>query len=167
MVNEGRTRDSGVNRDRSHDNPDAVKTAKRVRPAPLNATVSAQMKKMPRHSTAPEMAVRRELHRRGMRYRVHPECLPGKPDIVFSKARIAVFIDGCFWHGCPAHGTMPKNNRDWWRDKIARNTERDAAKDAELASAGWLCLHFWEHEAPESVADAVQELWKSRRSGVS
>ena len=87
----------------------------RRRPEPLSAAVTAQMKRMPRRDTGPEVGLRRELHKRGLRFRVHVRSLPGRPDIVFTRARLAVFVDGCFWHGCSEHGTLPKNNREWWR----------------------------------------------------
>lgn len=132
------------------------------RPTPLSTTVSDQMKRMPRASSGPELAIRKELHRRGLRFRVNYSKLPGRPDIVFTRARVAVFIDGCFWHACPEHGILPKNNREWWRVKLARNVERDAEKDIVLRDHGWIVLHFWEHENPIDVADAVEHVWRSR-----
>jgi DNA mismatch endonuclease (patch repair protein) len=133
---------------------------------PLNAMVSAQMRRMPRERTKPEMLLRRELHRRGLRFRVNYRKLPGRPDIAFTKARLAVFVDGCFWHMCPSHFTMPKNNAEWWRAKLLRNVERDTEKDALLISMGWLVLHVWEHEDPTAAADAVAALWASRSGAV-
>jgi DNA mismatch endonuclease (patch repair protein) len=79
-----------------------------------------------------------------------------------SKARIAVFVDGCFWHGCAEHGVLPKNNRDWWRTKLETNRERDARKDAELAELGWVALHFWEHEAVPDMVTVVTQRWRER-----
>jgi DNA mismatch endonuclease (patch repair protein) len=131
---------------------------------PLNATVSAQMQRMPRASTGPEMLIRRELHRRGLRFRVNHPRLPGRPDVAFTGARIAVFVDGCFWHACPDHGVLPKNNRDWWRTKLDRNVERDREKDARLGEMGWVAVHVWEHEDPVKAANSIQHLWLSRRS---
>lgn len=110
------------------------------------------------------MLIRRELHRRGLRFRVNHPQLPGRPDIAFTGARVAVFVDGCFWHVCPDHGVLPKNNRDWWRTKLDRNVERDREKDARLEEMGWLAMHVWEHEDPVKVADSIEELWLSRRS---
>jgi len=112
-----------------------------------------------RRDTGPEMALRRALHARGLRYRVdHP--LPfdrrRRADVVFPRARVAVFVDGCFWHGCPEHGTMPKANRAFWREKIARNRARDADTDRRLVELGWTVLRFWEHEDVERAADAVE-----------
>jgi len=133
-----------------------------ARPAPLSQLVSAQMSRMPRASTGPEVLVRRELHRRGLRFRVNHPDLPGRPDVVFTRARLAVFIDGCFWHMCPEHATVPRNNREWWLAKLQRNMERDREKDAALADLGWEVLHFWEHEAPLTVAGVVQARWRQR-----
>jgi DNA mismatch endonuclease, patch repair protein len=137
--------------------------AGRERPAPLNKAVSTQMQKMRRSSTAPEMLIRNELHHRGLRYRVNFALLPGRPDLAFTLARIAVFVDGCFWHACAEHGILPKNNREWWREKLERNVARDREKDQQLDMAGWVVVHIWEHEDPVVAADAIEELWRSRR----
>jgi DNA mismatch endonuclease (patch repair protein) len=136
-------------------------------PVASSAGVSAQMSRMPRAATGPEMLIRRELHRRGLRYRANVAGLPGRPDIVFTRARIAVFIDGCFWHMCPEHSTMPKNNADWWREKLRRNVARDRDKDAKLQSLGWQVLHAWEHEDPFEVATRLEQLWRTRRGAKS
>ncbi len=107
--------------------------------------------------TSPELAVRRLLHASGLRYRVDFAPLGGRrrADIVFTRKRIAVFIDGCFWHGCPIHATRPKANADYWGPKLDRNIERDRETTATLESAGWTVLRFWEHESPEDVATAI------------
>nr|WP_255567587.1 DNA mismatch endonuclease Vsr [Corynebacterium sp. TAE3-ERU16] len=133
------------------------------RPLPLNETVTRQMKKMPRRGSGPELRLRRELFRRGLRFRVNVGGLPGSPDIVFTAARIAVFVDGCFWHGCPIHATSPKNNRRWWEEKIAANRERDRRKDLELERLGWTSLHYWEHDDTEEIADEIEWLWRQLR----
>lgn len=125
------------------------------RPRAKNEMVSAQMSRMPRQSTKPELALRRALHAEGLRFRLHRRDLPGTPDIVFPRQRVAVFVDGCFWHGCPRHGVTPKNNREWWTEKLARNAERDSRKDAELISMGWLPLHLWEHTPVAEMVDIV------------
>ena len=132
------------------------------RPSPKSAIVSAQMSRMPRASTGPELALRRELHARGLRFRTLVRHLPGTPDVVFTRAKLAIFVDGCFWHGCPDHCVKPKNNAKWWVDKLAANVARDRRKDAELATLGWSVLHFWEHSAVEEVADEVERVWLSR-----
>lgn len=133
------------------------------RPPPLNAAVSDQMSRMPRVATGPEILVRRELHRRGLRFRVNHRALPGRPDVAFTRARLAVFIDGCFWHMCPQHGTLPKNNAEWWLAKLRRNVERDREKDDLLHERGWETLHFWEHESAGCVADVIEKRWRELR----
>lgn len=136
------------------------------RPKPLNLLVRDQMRRMSRAGSTIERAVRSELHRRGLRFRVNYRGLPGTPDIAFTRARIAVFIDGCFWHACPVHGTWPVNNREWWRAKLLRNQQRDREKDAALEEMGWLPLHYWEHDDPEEIADEIEWVWRdlTRRS---
>lgn len=134
-------------------------------PAPVTTPqTAARMSRQARRDTAPELALRRELHRRGLRYRVdHP--LPGMPrrraDLLFPRAKVAVFVDGCFWHSCPVHGTKPANNGAWWAKKLRRNVERDLETDAALEAGGWKVLRFWEHtdtpSAAEIVVQAVQE----------
>jgi DNA mismatch endonuclease (patch repair protein) len=137
-----------------------------------------------RRDTGPELAVRRLLHASGLRFRVDYPIRPDpgrliRPDIVFTKARIAVFIDGCFWHGCPEHGRRAAGvNAEYWGPKIARNRERDAEHNVRLASAGWSVLRFWEHEPPAIVATHVADAvsrggcrekpavgWRVQRSG--
>ena len=104
------------------------------------------------------MQLRRELHRRGLRFRVNYPGLPGRPDIVLTRAKIAVFVDGCFWHACPVHGSLPKNNRGWWESKLARNVERDREKDRALEELGWTPRHYWEHDDVDEVADEIEWL---------
>lgn len=118
------------------------------------------MRGIRRRDTAPEKALRSELHRRGLRFRVDfPVATQGRsprPDIAFTRRRLAVFVDGCFWHGCPEHAGPPKKNTDYWGPKIARNIQRDREHDADLAAAGWCVLRVWEHEAVDTTADRVQ-----------
>jgi DNA mismatch endonuclease (patch repair protein) len=112
------------------------------------------------------MAVRRLLHARGLRYRVDA-ALPGmrrRADLVFGTARVAVFIDGCFWHSCPVHGTRPKNNAAWWAKKIETNRERDRDTDERLAAAGWVVVRIWEHEVPEDAAARIAESISHRQT---
>jgi DNA mismatch endonuclease (patch repair protein) len=135
---------------------------KSTMPLPLNAATSARLARQPRSSTKPEVALRRELHRRGLRFRINHAKLPGRPDLSFTRARVAVFVDGCFWHRCPEHGTMPRNNRDWWQAKLDRNVARDRAKDTALTGLGWTVLHVWEHEAIDAAADRVEAEWRRR-----
>jgi DNA mismatch endonuclease (patch repair protein) len=109
--------------------------------------------------TKPELAVRRLLHARGLRYRVdyRPSLnLRGRADIVFTKRRTAIFIDGCFWHSCPIHATSPKANADYWLPKLARNVERDVEATTKLRVEGWTVLRFWEHQPPADIADAIE-----------
>lgn len=110
-----------------------------------------------RRDTSPELAVRRLLHAAGLRYRVDFAPLGGRrrADIVFTRQCVAVFIDGCYWHGCPDHATFPKRNSDYWLPKLARNVERDRETDHSLREAGWTVLRFWEHESPDDVAHRI------------
>lgn len=113
--------------------------------------------------TKPELLLRSALHRRGLRFYVDRAPLPKmrrRADLVFPRKRVAVYVDGCFWHGCPVHGTWPKNNADWWREKIERNQARDRDTDQQLEEAGWTVVRVWEHEGSEAadrVAEVVQE----------
>ncbi len=110
--------------------------------------------------TAPEMAVRRLVHAQGLRYFVSRPPLKGlrrTADLLFPRRRLAVFIDGCFWHRCPDHFQMPATNHAYWEPKIARNVERDRETDSRLAEAGWRVLRAWEHEDPALVADRIQQ----------
>ena len=118
------------------------------------------MRRQGRRDTAPELALRRELWRRGLRYRVDRPPVPGmrrRADIVFSRARVAVYVDGCFWHSCPLHATTPKANREWWEAKLAANVRRDRDTDQRLAQLGWTVVRLWEHEDPMAAADRVEE----------
>ena len=107
--------------------------------------------------TSPELAVRRLVHAAGLRYRVDYSPLGGRrrADIVFTRQRMAVFIDGCYWHGCPQHATLPKRNTEYWLPKLARNIQRDRETDQILREAGWRVLRYWEHEDPRIVASAI------------
>ncbi|MGY1842049.1 DNA mismatch endonuclease Vsr [Modestobacter sp. SYSU DS0875] len=117
------------------------------------------MSRQRRRDTAPEVALRRLLHRRGLRFRVDWP-LPGIPrrraDIAFTRRRIAVFVDGCFWHACPEHRTAPATNAEWWATKLEKNVRRDRDTDEHLTSLGWTVLRYWEHEDPVSAADSVE-----------
>lgn len=122
-----------------------------------------------RRDTAPELAVRRLLHARGHRYRVDFAPLAGlrrRADIVFTKARVSVFIDGCFWHGCPEHGRSGfAHNADYWPQKIAGNIARDADTNSRLAAEGWTVLRFWEHETAEAVVSQIEDVIGPRTVG--
>lgn len=114
-----------------------------------------------RKDTKPELAVRTLLHAAGLRYRCDLRLTIGersvRPDIVFTRRRVAVFIDGCFWHSCPLHGAAPRKNSSYWDPKLARNRERDAANNESLKAAGWIVVRAWEHTPPEEVASEVAE----------
>lgn len=108
--------------------------------------------------TSPELALRSALHARGLRFRVAARPVPElrrTADLVFPRARLAVFVDGCYWHGCPVHHKTPMTNREYWSEKISRNRARDRDTDARLAEAGWSVLRFWEHEPLESCVERV------------
>jgi DNA mismatch endonuclease (patch repair protein) len=120
--------------------------------------------------TRPERALRSELHRRGYRFRKSSAPVKGlrcRADIVFAGARVAVFVDGCFWHRCPEHGTSPRTNDDYWRIKLDRNVARDSRNDAELTRSGWVVVRIWGHENVIGAADRVESTLRSCRSRVS
>tara|TARA_Y100001958_G_scaffold107799_1_gene75594 strand:- start:2577 stop:2990 length:414 start_codon:yes stop_codon:yes gene_type:complete len=124
--------------------------------------ISDQMRRMPTRDSKPEIKIRKVLYSLGLRYRVHQKHLPGKPDISFGPAKVAVFVDGCFWHNCPDHGTIPKSNRDWWVEKFKKNRERDKRKDRELRQIGWEPIHIWEHEDPEEASKYIARVVSQR-----
>jgi len=114
-----------------------------------------------RRDTSAEMRIRRILYSRGFRYRVDYAPIPGlkrRSDIAFVVLRIAVFVDGCYWHGCPEHGTQAKQNSAFWQDKIATNKKRDLDTNQRFEAAGWEVLRIWEHEDPESAVERIVHL---------
>lgn len=123
------------------------------------------MERQARRDTKAELAVRREVWRLGLRYQVDVAPMPSRrrADLVFTRAKVAVYVDGCFWHSCPAHATIPKANREWWVNKLAANVARDRDTDARLAEAGWIVLRVWEHEDPGAAAARIAESVESRR----
>ncbi|MFF0017095.1 very short patch repair endonuclease [Streptomyces sp. NPDC005374] len=117
--------------------------------------------------TQPEKLIRRLVHARGLRYRVAARPLPElrrTADLVFRPVKVAVFIDGCYWHGCPEHYVPPKTNSGYWSDKVVRNVERDRDTDKRLTEAGWLVLRFWEHESSEACANRISAMILARRT---
>ena len=144
-----------------------------MRPAPIrspivpsSAAATNRMSRTGRRDTAPEIALRRELHARGLRFRVDRAVLDDRRrrvDIVFGPARVAILVDGCFWHGCPEHGTAPKANALYWREKIATNQRRDRDTDLRLIEAGWTVVRVWEHESPLAAADRIEAIVRGRR----
>jgi DNA mismatch endonuclease (patch repair protein) len=121
--------------------------------------VSSRMSKQGSRDTRPEWTLRRKLHQRGLRYRVDAP-LPGmtrrRADVLFTKSKVAVFVDGCFWHCCPEHGVAPKSNAEWWNTKLGRNVARDLETNEHLRNLGWVVLRFWEHEDMALAADQVE-----------
>ncbi|MFV2195674.1 very short patch repair endonuclease [Nocardiopsis sp. LOL_012] len=116
--------------------------------------------------TKPEVALRRLVHAAGLRYRVSAKPLPKMrrtADLLFGPTRVAVFVDGCFWHGCPDHFVPPKTNPDYWREKIGGNMQRDRDTDERLTEAGWLVLRYWEHQDPAECAELVVETVSARK----
>jgi DNA mismatch endonuclease, patch repair protein len=123
-----------------------------------------------RKNTGPELALRSALHRRGLRYRVDhtirvPSGKPLRPDVVFTRARVAVYLHGCYWHGCPLHGTTPATRRKYWSRKIADNKARDTRHARLLEEAGWAVVQVWEHEDPDEAACAIAKVICGRRDG--
>ncbi len=119
--------------------------------------------------TKPEMALRRMLHARGLRYFVNRRPLPGlrrTVDLLFPRARVAVFVDGCFWHGCPEHHTVARANAEYWEEKVRRNRERDADTDVKLRSEGWMVVRLWEHQDVIDAANQVEAAVRVRQSSL-
>ncbi|MFF9000154.1 very short patch repair endonuclease [Streptomyces achromogenes] len=117
--------------------------------------------------TKPETLIRRLVHAQGLRYRVAARPLPDlrrTADMVFGPAKVAVFIDGCYWHGCPEHYVPPKTNSGYWSEKVLRNMERDRDTNQRLVNAGWLVLRFWEHEPSDACADKIAAAVRRRRA---
>lgn len=114
-------------------------------------------------NTKPEKALRSLLHAEGLRFRVHRRDIPGCPDVVFPRLKIAVFVDGCFWHGCPKHQTMPRTNSSFWKQKLGRNRIRDKAVTQELKAADWKVLRFWEHEVRQEISSVVRKVKRTVR----
>ncbi|MDT0435882.1 MULTISPECIES: very short patch repair endonuclease [Streptomyces] len=133
---------------------------------PSSAGVSARMRRQASKDTSAELAVRRLLHASGLRYRVEypvPGMARRRIDVAFPGVKVAVLIDGCFWHGCPRHATRPKANAEWWRNKLDRNMARDRETTEHLTARGWTVLRFWEHVPPDEAATAVRATVERRR----
>lgn len=127
------------------------------------------MERQGRRDTKPELALRKELWARGLRYRVDMAPIRGlrrRADLVFSRSKVAVYVDGCFWHSCPTHATVPKSNREWWVAKLTTNVDRDRDTDARLGEAGWMVVRVWEHEGVTEAADRVEAIVRSRSDTV-
>ena len=125
----------------------------------------ARMRSNKSRDTKPELALRSAVHARGLRYRVSAKPLAGvrrTADLVFTRAKVAVFLDGCFWHGCPEHHTVATANATFWADKVENNRKRDRDTDGRLAEAGWISVRIWEHEDAAEAARRVEEIVRAR-----
>lgn len=134
-------------------------------PEPSSDEARRRMESTGQRDTAAELALRSVLHRKGLRFRVDQAPIRGvrrRADIVFRKARVAVYVDGCFWHCCPVHGTWPKANAEWWRGKLETNHARDVDTDRKLRDVGWIPVRVWEHEDPQEAADRIEQLVRER-----
>ena len=138
-------------------------------PAPPPSSATATMRANRATNTGPEVALRRELHARGCRYRLGVRLvLPARavrPDVTFRKQRVAVFVDGCFWHSCPTHGRKPSDPTGYWAAKLGRNRDRDDAVNRALDEAGWSVIRIWEHEPVAEAADRVIAALQTSASG--
>jgi len=130
---------------------------KRGMPVPKSDIVASNMRRMPTRGTKPEVALLQALQIRNFRVETDRTDLPGRPDLVLPVRRVAVFVNGCFWHGCPKHFVVPKNNRGWWIEKIDGNRRRDRRKATHLRRLGWLVVTVWEHEDPSRAAQRIQK----------
>ncbi|WP_410608794.1 very short patch repair endonuclease [Amycolatopsis sp. lyj-109] len=137
-----------------------------VKPLETTPQTRDRMSRQKSRNTQVELALRKALHAAGLRYRIHRRPVSGvrrEADVIFVGAKVAVFVDGCFWHGCPDHATWPKNNAEFWRAKIEGNRQRDVDTDARLAEAGWLAVRVWEHETTDAAACRVRHAVTSRQ----
>nr|WP_212612946.1 DNA mismatch endonuclease Vsr [Pseudonocardia hierapolitana] len=135
-------------------------------PSASSETIRRRMAMQRRRDTKPEMEIRRRLHAAGLRYRVDVRLeadMRVRGDIAWRRDRVVVFVDGCYWHGCPLHRTTPRANASWWRQKLDDNIARDRLVDGILEERGWLVLRFWEHEDPEQAATTVKDQLAARR----
>ena len=131
-------------------------------PEPTSASVSQVMRGNRKVDTGPEVRLRSAMHRAGMRYRksrlITADDVRVRPDVVFPRQRVAIFVDGCFWHSCPEHGTSPRANTAYWLPKLHRNVERDHLVNAALTAGGWSVVRVWEHEVAVEVHAAVERV---------
>jgi DNA mismatch endonuclease (patch repair protein) len=135
-------------------------------PTPSSAFASERMRATPSRDTRFELAVRRLVHAAGLRYRIDRVVLPGtrrRADLVFPRDRLAVFLDGCYWHGCPTCELTPKTNAEWWKRKFTRNRERDVDTDTRLTEIDWEVVRIWEHVGPAAAAQIVIDAVTVRR----
>lgn len=138
-----------------------------TRIVPSSQEASRRMRRVRQKGTSPESALRRELHALGLRYRIQVPVLtePRRvADVAFLGLRVAVFVDGCFWHGCPEHATWPKQNAELWRAKILANQERDRDTDARLQAGAWEVVRVWAHETPVAAAARIARVVRRRKA---
>ena len=139
----------------------------RLQLVPSSAAATATMRANKRRDTKPEMRLRSALHRKGWRFRVDVRLsIRGRrvrPDILFAKRKVAVFVDGCFWHSCPQHGQVPRANAPYWQSKLTLNTDRDLGDTRALLSDGWEVVRVWEHEPTDQAVAMVEAALRSRR----
>lgn len=144
------------------DTPERPNTVVENGPA-VTPSVRKNMQANRGRDTGPERAIRTHLHELGLRYRVNlplPFNQRRRADITFTRAGLFVFIDGCFWHGCPQHFVVPKTRRDFWLSKIRANQARDRDTDSHLERMGFISLRIWEHEDPRSAADRIETVYR-------
>ena len=130
-------------------------------PKPSSKSAAKRMRNMAQRDTDIETNIRKALFRLGYRYRIHAQIAGitrARPDFAFAREKVAVFVDGCFWHWCPRHGTLPKKNAGWWGRKLQENVERDRRHDRELQRAGWKVVRVWEHINVRTAASRVERL---------
>ena len=136
-------------------------------PSASSPAARDRMRQIHQKCTGPEIALRLAIHKLGLRFFTNRPPIPGDrrtADIIFPGIRLAVYMDGCFWHGCPSHGSTPKTNGPWWAAKIENNKHRDLDTERRLRDAGWIVLRFWEHDDPYASALRVQDVVRSLRS---
>jgi len=139
-----------------------MKDGLRKSPPALDDATRRKMQGVRQRDTTLELQLRSELFRRGLRYRVHVRHGRCTIDIAFTKAKLAVMADACFWHACPRHMTLPKNNREWWKTKLEQNLERDRRHRKWLAADGWRVVRVWGHEDPSRAAERIVALLRGR-----
>jgi DNA mismatch endonuclease, patch repair protein len=139
-------------------------------PHPSSSAATAVMRANRRRDTGPEIRLRAALHARGLRFRadflVEAGGVRVRPDVVFTRRKVAVFVDGCFWHCCPDHGNTPRANRAYWSSKLARNLLRDQRVNSALEEAGWVVLRIWEHDDAQEAVDLIERTYHHAASGV-
>jgi len=143
------------------------KTQRKIQnPSPSSDVALKRMQAAKPRDTAPEKSLRSELHKKGLRFRIDirpVKELNRRADIVFRSAKVAIFVDGCFWHGCPIHGTQAKANAEFWKNKIKQNQIRDADTNKRLKKAGWRVVRAWEHENPEKASEKIYSIVMKRK----